>query len=125
MNKEMFDKGMAVRRAVVGEQVIEQVMKNADDFSLPMQELVTEYCWGAIWTRPDLDRRSRSILNIGMLAALNRPEELAGHIRGAIANGLTKAEIRECLLQVAVYVGMPAGLGAFKIARQVFAELEI
>jgi 4-carboxymuconolactone decarboxylase len=124
MNQDMFDKGMATRRAVVGDKVVDQSMQDADDFSMPMQELVTEYCWGAIWTRPDLDRRSRSILNIGMLAALNRPEELAGHIRGAITNGLSKAEIRECLLQVAVYVGMPAGLGAFKIARQVFAELE-
>lgn len=124
MNQEMFDKGMAVRRAVVGDKAIDQALKNADDFSMPMQELVTEYCWGAIWGRPDLDRRSRSILNIGMLCALNRPEELAGHIRGAISNGLSKAEIRECLLQVAVYVGMPAGLGAFKVARQVFDELE-
>ena len=124
MNKEMFDKGMAMRRAVVGDKAVDQTMKNADEFSMPMQELVTEYCWGAIWTRPDLDRRSRSILNIGMLAALNRPEELAGHIRGGITNGLTKAEIRECLLQIAVYVGMPAGLGAFKVAKQVFAELE-
>ena len=124
MNKELFDKGMAIRRAVAGDKAIDQAMKNADDFSMPMQELVTEYCWGAVWGRPDLDRRSRSILNIGMLAALNRPEELAGHIRGAVTNGLTKTEIRECLLQVAVYVGMPAGLGAFKVAKQVFAELE-
>lgn len=124
-NRELFDKGLAVRREVVGNQAVDQAMSNADEFSLPMQELVTEYCWGAIWTRPDLDRRSRSILNIGMLAALNRPEELAGHIRGAITNGVTKAEIRECLLQVAVYVGMPAGLGSFKVARQVFADLGI
>jgi len=123
MNKELFDKGMAMRRKVAGDKAIDQAMKNADEFSMPMQELVTEYCWGAVWTRPDLDLRSRSILNIGMLAALNRPEELAGHIRGAINNGLTKAEIRECLLQVAVYVGMPAGLGAFKVARQVFADI--
>lgn len=122
-SKELFDQGMAVRRAVNGDAVIDQSMKNADEFSMPMQELVTEFCWGAIWTRPDLDRRSRSILNIGMLAALNRPEELAGHIRGGLTNGLTKAEIRECLLQVAVYCGMPAGLGAFKVARQVFADL--
>lgn len=124
MNKELFDKGMAVRRAVVGDQAVDQSMAGADDFSMPMQELVTEFCWGAVWTRPGLDRRSRSILNIGMLAALNRPDELAGHIRGAMNNGVTKTEIRECLLQVAVYVGMPAGLGAFKVARQVFADLE-
>jgi 4-carboxymuconolactone decarboxylase len=124
MNQEMFDKGLAVRRAVVGDKAVDQSLQGADDFSMPMQELVTEYCWGAVWTRPELDRRSRSILNIGMLCALNRPEELAGHIRGAVNNGLTKVEIRECLLQVAVYVGMPAGLGAFKVARQVFDEME-
>lgn len=125
MDKEMFEKGLAMRKAVVGEKVVDQSFKNADAFSLPMQELVTEYCWGAIWTRPGLDRRSRSILNLGMLAALNRPEELAGHIRGAITNGVTKDEIQECFLQVAVYVGMPAGLSSFKVARQVFAELGI
>ena len=125
MNKELFDKGMAIRRKVAGDKAIDAAMKGADDFSMPMQELVTEYCWGAIWTRPELDLRSRIILNIGMLAALNRPEELAGHIRGAITNGVTKTEIRECLLQVAVYVGMPAGLGSFKVARQVFADLGI
>jgi 4-carboxymuconolactone decarboxylase len=124
-NRELFEKGLAERRAVVGDQAVDQAMNNADEFNMPMQELVTEYCWGAIWTRPDLDRRSRSILNIGMLAALNRPDELAGHIRGAITNGVTKTEIRECLLQVAVYVGMPAGLSSFKIAKQVFADLGI
>lgn len=125
MDKEMFEKGLAMRKAVVGDALVDQAFKNADEFSLPMQELVTEYCWGAIWTRPGLDLRSRGILNLGMLAALNRPEELGGHIRGAITNGVTKTEIQECLLQVAVYVGMPAGLGSFKIARQVFAELGI
>ena len=85
-------------------------------------ELVTECCWGAIWGRPDLDRRSRSILNIGMLAALNRQDELAGHIKIALTNGVTKEEIRECLLQVACYAGMPAGMTAFKIASKVFAD---
>ncbi|KVQ63007.1 carboxymuconolactone decarboxylase family protein [Burkholderia territorii] len=125
MNKELFDKGLAMRRAVVGDQFVDAAFKNADEFSMPMQELVTEFCWGEIWSRPDLDRRSRSILNLGMIAALNRPEELAGHIRGAITNGVTKAEIRECFLQVAVYCGMPAGLGCFKVARQVFADMGI
>jgi 4-carboxymuconolactone decarboxylase len=125
MKSELFETGLAVRRAVIGEQAVEQALLDADEFSLPMQELVTEHCWGAIWGRPGLDRRSRSILNLGMLAALNRPEELAGHIRGAINNGLTKDEIRECFLQVAAYVGMPAGLGCFKIARKVFGEMGI
>jgi len=125
MNKELYEKGLAVRREVNGEAVVEQVLKSADEFSMPMQELVTEFCWGTVWTRPGLDRRSRSILNLGMLAALNRPEELAGHIRGALNNGVTKDEIRECFLQVAVYVGMPAGLGSFRVARKVFDEMGI
>ncbi len=123
MNKELFDKGLAVRRAVMGDAYVDASLNNADDFSMPMQELVTEFCWGEVWARPGLDRRSRSILNLGMIAALNRPEELATHVRGAINNGVTKDEIKECFLQVAVYVGMPAGLGCFKIARQVFKEM--
>ena len=122
MNKELFEKGLAIRREVVGDKDVEAALQNADDFSMPMQELVTEFCWGEIWSRPGLDRRSRSILNLGMLAALTRPEELAGHIRGALKNGVTKEELRECFLQVAVYVGMPAGLGCFKVAREVLAE---
>jgi 4-carboxymuconolactone decarboxylase len=125
MNKELFDKGMEMRRAVVGDAYVERSLKNADEFSMPMQELVTQFCWGEVWTRPGLDRRSRSILNLGMIAALNRPEELAIHVRGAINNGVTKEEIRECLLQIAVYCGMPAGLGSFKVAREVFKEMGI
>ena len=125
MNKELFEKGLAVRREVAGQKVVDQMLKNADDFSMPMQELVTEVCWGTIWTRPELDRRSRSILNLGILAAANRPDELAGHIRGALTNGLTKDEIRECFLQVAIYLGMPAGLGCFRVARKVFDEIGI
>jgi 4-carboxymuconolactone decarboxylase len=109
MGNENFEHGLATRRAVVGDEAVDRAFEDADDFSMPMQELVTTFCWGEIWGRPGLDRRSRSILNLGMLAAANRPEELAGHIRGAINNGLTRDEIRECLLQVAVYVGMPAG----------------
>lgn len=125
MNKELYKKGMEVRRAVVGDAYVDRSLKNADDFSMPMQELVTEFCWGEVWTRPGLDRRSRSLLNLGMISALNRPEELAAHIRGAINNGVTKDEIRECFLQVAVYCGMPAGLGCFKVAREVFKEMGI
>lgn len=125
MNQELFDKGLKIRREVVGDSYVDASLANADEFSMPMQELVTEFCWGEVWTRPGLDRRSRSILNLGMIAALNRPEELATHVRGAINNGVTKEEIRECFLQVAVYVGMPAGLGCFRIARQVFKEMGI
>ena len=124
MNKELFEKGLKIRREVVGERYVNASLQAADDFSMPMQELVTEFCWGEVWSRPGLDRRSRSILNLGMIAALNRPEEFALHVRGALQNGLTKEEIRECLLQIAVYVGMPAGLSSFKIAKQVFKEME-
>lgn len=125
MNKELYDQGLKVRRAVVGDAYVDASLKNADDFSMPMQELVTQYCWGDVWSRPGLDRKGRSLLNLGMIAALNRPEELATHVRGAINNGLTKEEIREAFLQVAIYCGMPAGLGAFKTARQVFKDMNI
>jgi 4-carboxymuconolactone decarboxylase len=125
MDKQMFDTGLAIRREVVGAELVDKAFANPDAFNMPMQELVTEFAWGAIWSRPGLDRRSRSILNIGMLAALNRPDELAGHIKGAIVNGVTKDEIRECLLQVAAYCGMPAGMSSFKVATKVFEETDI
>lgn len=121
MNKELFDKGMQVRREVVGDHVLDHV-RNADDFTMPMQELVTEYCWGTIWSRDELDRRSRSILNLGMLAGANRPDELAAHIRGALKNGVSKVELRECFLQVAIYLGVPAAFGCFRVAKKVFEE---
>lgn len=124
MPSELYETGLAVRREVLGDADVDALLADADDFSKPMQELLTEFCWGAVWARPGLDRRSRSILNIGMLAALNRPEALAGHIRAATRNGVTRSEIQECLLQVAVYVGMPAGLAAFSVARKVFANMD-
>jgi 4-carboxymuconolactone decarboxylase len=122
-NQDAFDRGLALRRELNGADLIDQIFREADDFTLPMQAMVTEHAWGTVWARPELDRRSRSILNIGMLAVMNRPEELAGHLRVALRNGVTQVEIRECLLQVAVYAGMPAGMGAFRVARQVFREL--
>ncbi len=124
MTSDMFKKGLAVRRELVGESAVDKAFADPGDFARPMQELVTEQCWGAIWTRPGLDRRSRSLLNLGMLAAANRPDELAGHIRVGLKNGLTREEIQECFLQVAVYLGMPAGLGCFRIAKAVFDELD-
>jgi 4-carboxymuconolactone decarboxylase len=122
-NRETFEKGLALRKELNGVDFIDEMFRTADDFNLPMQEMVTEHAWGAVWTRPELDRRSRSMLNLGMLAALNRQDELAGHIKVALKNGVTKTEIRECFLQVAVYAGMPAGMTAFRVARQVFKEL--
>lgn len=117
-------KGLEIRKELVGAAAVDKAFADPDDFGFPMQELVTEQCWGAIWTRPGLDRRARSLLNLGMLAAANRPEELAGHIRVGLKNGLTKTEVQECFLQVAVYLGMPAGLGCFRVAKAVFDELE-
>jgi 4-carboxymuconolactone decarboxylase len=125
MNKELFDKGLKVRREVLGSEYVDNAIKNADDFSRPLQEFVTEYCWGELWNRPGLDRKSRSMLNLAMLAALNRPHEIKLHIRGAINNGMTKDEIKEVFLQVGVYCGVPAAVDAFRNAREVFAEMKI
>ena len=125
MNKELFDKGLKVRREVLGSEYVDNAIKNADDFSRTLQEFVTEYCWGELWNRPGLDRKSRSMLNLAMLAALNRPHEIKLHIRGAINNGMTKDEIKEIFLQVGVYCGVPAAVDAFRSAREVFAEMKI
>ena len=125
MNKELFDKGLKVRREVLGSEYVDNAIKNADDFSRPLQEFVTEYCWGELWNRPGLDRKSRSMLNLAMLAALNRPHEIKLHIRGAINNGMTKDEIKEVFLQVGVYCGVPAAVDAYRSAREVFAEMKI
>ena len=124
MNKELFDKGLKVRREVLGTEYVDNAIKNADDFSRTLQEFVTEYCWGELWNRPGLDRKSRSMLNLAMLAALNRPHEIKLHIRGAINNGMTKDEIKEVFLQVGVYCGVPAAVDAFRNAREVFAEMK-
>jgi len=124
MNKELHDKGLAVRKAVLGAEYVERALQSADDFSRPFQELLTEYCWGAVWTREGLSRQSRSILNLGMLSALGRSHELKLHIRGALNNGLTREEIREVFLQVAIYCGAPAAVESFRCAREVFAEID-
>ncbi|WP_233853027.1 carboxymuconolactone decarboxylase family protein [Paraburkholderia sp. HD33-4] len=124
METENFKRGLDLRRELSGDKVVDDAFANTDDIAFPLQELVTEFCFGAVWGRRGLDRRSRSILNIGMLAALNRPEELAGHIRTGLKNGLSRTEIQECLLQVAVYAGMPAGFGGMRVARQVFSEVK-
>lgn len=122
MDKKMFDKGLEIRRAVLGSEYVDKSIASADDFSRPLQELVTQYCWGEIWGREELDRRTRSIINLAMISALNRPHELKLHVRGALRNGLTKTEIREVLLQVAIYAGVPAAVDSFRAAREAFAE---
>ncbi|MGV9711452.1 carboxymuconolactone decarboxylase family protein [Gordonia sp. NPDC003424] len=119
-----FEDGLRIRREIVGDEYVDAAFSTADDFSLPMQELVTEHAWGAIWSRPGLTRRERSLINLGILAALGRESELAGHVRAAVTNGATRTEIREALLQAAVYAGMPAGMSAFRVAGGVLAQLD-
>jgi 4-carboxymuconolactone decarboxylase len=123
MNKELFEKGLATRRAVLGADYVDRAIASADDFNRPMQELVTQYCWGEIWNRPGLDRKTRSLINLAMLTALNRPHEVKMHVRGAINNGLTKQEISEVFLQTAIYCGVPAAVDSFRLAREVFKEI--
>jgi 4-carboxymuconolactone decarboxylase len=123
MDKEMFEKGLGIRRAVLGAEFVDNAFAAADDFNRPLQELVTQYCWGEVWGRPELDRKTRSLLNLAMLSALNRPHEVKLHIRGALTNGVTKDEIREVFLQVAIYCGVPAAVDSFRIAKEVFKEM--
>lgn len=122
MTTELFEKGLAMRKRVLGADYVEKSLAAADEYSRPLQELVTEYCWGAVWNRPGLEPKTRSMLNIGMLTALNRPHELKIHINGALTNGCTREEIVEVLLQTAIYCGVPAALESTRIAREVFKE---
>ena len=124
MNDELFEQGLEIRKSVLGAEFVEKSIAAADDFNMPMQKLVTEYCWGAVWGREELPKKTRSMLNIAMLAVLNRPHEFKLHIRGAIRNGVSKEEIREILLQVAIYAGVPAGIDSFRNAKETLAELE-
>jgi len=123
MDKATYDKGLEIRRAVLGDAYVDAALKSADDFNRPLQDLVTEYCWGAVWGREGLPRKTRSMLNLAMISILNRQHELKAHIRGALTNGVSKAEICEVLLQVAIYAGVPAAVDSFRIAREVFADM--
>ena len=120
----LFDRGLKVRKEVLGEDYVNKSIAGADEFTRTMAEWSTEFCWGALWTRPGLDRRSRSIATLSMIAALNRPHELKLHVKAAVQNGLSRDEIKEVLLQVAVYAGVPAGIDSFRIAREAFKELD-
>ena len=124
MSKEVFEKGLKIRKEVLGAEFVEKSFKSADDFNRPMQELVTEYCWGAVWGREGLDKRTRSLLNLAMISTLNRPHELRLHIAGALRNGVTRDEIREVFMQVAIYAGVPAGVDSFRAAKEVFAQID-
>jgi 4-carboxymuconolactone decarboxylase len=124
MDKARFDRGLEIRKAVLGAEFVENSFKTADAFNMPMQELTTEYCWGHVWGREGLPRKTRSMLNLAMISALNRPHELKMHIKGALKNGVTREEISEIFLQVAIYCGVPAGVDSFRIAREAFAEID-
>ncbi|KAJ5113844.1 hypothetical protein N7456_002378 [Penicillium angulare] len=124
LHEKLFDQGLAVRREVVGNTYVDRALANgSSEFAYPGQELVTEWCWGHTWNRPGLDRRQRSLLNLGMLIALKAWPELAVHTRGAINNGLTEKEISEAVLQAMIYCGAPAGLEAFKITEKTIKEM--
>jgi 4-carboxymuconolactone decarboxylase len=122
-SSEQFAKGLKIRSEVLGAAHVQKSLDAATDFTAPMQQLVTEWCWGELWSRPGLDRRTRSIINLSMLAALNRPHEIRLHVRGAINNGLTQDEIREIFMQVAIYCGVPAALDSMKVAAEVLTEM--
>ena len=122
MDQDRYNRGLAVRREVLGSEYVDKSIQGADDFTRPLQEYVTESAWGAIWTRPGLSRKTRSLLNLAMLTALNRPHEIKLHINGALNNGVTKDEIMEVFLQTAVYCGVPASIDSFRLAREVFKE---
>jgi 4-carboxymuconolactone decarboxylase len=123
LDRETYQRGLQIRSEVLGAEYVERALANADDFTGPLQDLVTEYCWGAVWGREVLPRKTRSMLNLAMIAVLNRPNELRMHVKAALTNGVTREEIREIFLQVAIYGGVPAAVDSFRIAREAFAEL--
>ncbi len=124
MNKELFDKGMEIRREVLGDAYVDRALSKSGPFNDPLQELVTTYCWGWCWGRDGLEKRDRSLINLAMIAVLNRGHELKAHIRGALNNGLTREQIREVLLQVGIYGGIPATVDSFRLANEAFAEID-
>ncbi len=124
-SSDLFKKGLQVRREVLGDEYVNKSIAAATDFNAALQQQATESAWGAIWTRPGLDRKTRSMLNLAMISALNRPHEFKAHVRGAINNGVSKDEIREVLLQVMIYCGAPAGVDSFRMAREVFEEMGV
>jgi len=124
MSSDLFAKGLKIRTEVLGEAYVKKALAGMDDFNKPLQELVTEYCWGAVWGREGLERSQRSMINLAMISVLNRPHELKAHIKGALTNGLTRAQIGEIFLQVAIYAGVPAAVDSFRIARETFAEID-
>ncbi len=124
MDRETYQRGLEIRSAVLGEEYVNRALADANDFTRPLQDLVTEYCWGAVWGRDGLTRKTRSMLNLAMISVLNRPNELRTHVRAALTNGVSRDEIREIFLQVAIYAGVPAAVDSFRIASEAFAEVD-
>ena len=122
MKSKRYEEGLAVRREVLGRDYVDQALAQADELTRPLQDLITEYCWGEVWTRPGLPRKTRSLLNLAMLTALTRPHEVKLHLRGALRNGCSREEIIEALLQTAIYCGVPAAVDSVRLAREVFGE---
>jgi 4-carboxymuconolactone decarboxylase len=120
--KELRDFGLSIRRQVLGEKYVDNALRSATDFNQPLQDLLNEYCWGAIWGREGLTRKERSMINLAMLTALGRTHEVEIHVRGALNNGLTKKQIAEVLMQTAIYCGVPAAVDSFRVATKVIAE---
>jgi 4-carboxymuconolactone decarboxylase len=124
LDRETYRRGLEIRSAVLGEEYVNRALADANDFTRPLQDLVTEYCWGAVWGRDGLTRKTRSMLNLAMISVLNRPNELRTHIRAGLTNGVSRDEIREIFLQVAIYAGVPAAVDSFRIASEAFAEVD-
>ena len=124
MSDSLFEEGLQIRREVIGDEYVDRAFERSGEFGADFQRLITEYCWGAAWGRDALTRRDRSLLNLAMLGTLGRSAEFRVHLRGALRNGCTKDEIRDALIQMTVYAGVPAGVEAFRICADVFAEAE-
>jgi 4-carboxymuconolactone decarboxylase len=124
LDHEIYRRGLEIRSAVLGAAYVNEALAKADDFTKPLQDLLTEYCWGAVWGRDGLPLKTRSMLNLAMISVLNRPNELRTHIKAALTNGVSRDEIREIFLQVAIYAGMPAAVDSFRIADDAFAEVD-
>jgi 4-carboxymuconolactone decarboxylase len=125
VSDDLDPKGLEIRKAVLGEEYVKKALSNVNSFNRPLQELLTEYCWGKVWGREGLERRERSLINLAMIAVLNRPHELKAHVRGAIRNGLTPQQISEVLLQVMIYAGAPAAVDSFRVAGEALSEMGV
>lgn len=123
-NSEKFEQGLEIRREVLGAAYVDKSVDAATDITAPLQKLVTEWCWGEVWSRPGLDRRTRSFLNLAMLTALNRPHEIKLHVRGALNNGVTRDEIGEVILQAAIYCGVPAALDTLRVVNETYTQID-